>query len=74
MIQRKNIVANVWSGEACVEAACLMIILDEFPLNFIEKPGFVQFCIVNCYAKWIPHCGKVIAKNILCMYDANKIE
>ncbi|XP_062007668.1 uncharacterized protein LOC133724822 [Rosa rugosa] len=36
----KELVMVKWSQEACREAACKMIVMDELTFSFIERPGF----------------------------------
>lgn len=63
-----------WSKDACVEAATVMIVMDELPFSAIERPGFKHFCSV-AVPKWKPlPCRKVIVKNFLAMYASKKEE
>ncbi|KAL6138346.1 hypothetical protein ACLB2K_063629 [Fragaria x ananassa] len=63
-----------WSKDACVEAAIVMIVMDELPFSAIERPGFKHFCSV-AVPKWKPlPCRKVIVKNFLAMYASKKEE
>ncbi|XP_024164489.1 zinc finger BED domain-containing protein RICESLEEPER 2-like [Rosa chinensis] len=62
-----------WSQDNCIEAATHMIVVDELPFSFIEKPGFNYFCSVTVPLFKVP-CRGVIMKNFLRMYDAKKEE
>ncbi|KAK9931904.1 hypothetical protein M0R45_019158 [Rubus argutus] len=68
-----SVVMRSWTQENCVEAACVMIVMDELPFSFIEKPGFRYFCSVAVPRFNVP-CRKVIVKNFLRMYNAKKEE
>lgn len=68
-----NVVVRKWSEDACLDAACVMIVLDELPFSSIERPGFKHFCRV-AVPNWIPPCRKVVVKNFLRMYDTKKEE
>ncbi|XP_040374590.1 zinc finger BED domain-containing protein RICESLEEPER 1-like [Rosa chinensis] len=68
-----SLVSVNWSQDNYIEAATHMIVVDELPFRFIEKPGFNYFCSVVVPLFKVP-CRKVIMKNFLRMYDAKKEE
>ncbi|XP_024200447.1 uncharacterized protein LOC112203758 [Rosa chinensis] len=69
--QKSTLVSRQWSEEACLDAACVMIILDELPFSAIERPGFRHFCKV-AVPRWDVPCRKVGVKKFLRMYDTKK--
>ncbi|KAM5551467.1 hypothetical protein ABKV19_026350 [Rosa sericea] len=69
----KELVMVKWSQEACREAACKMIVMDELPFSFIERPGFRYFCSV-AVPRWDVPSRRVIVKLFLSMYKAARLE
>ncbi|XP_024177937.1 zinc finger BED domain-containing protein RICESLEEPER 4-like [Rosa chinensis] len=69
----KELVMQKWTQEACREAACKMIVMDELPFSFIERPGFRYFCRV-AVPRWDVPSRRVIVKQFLSMYKAAKVE
>ncbi|XP_040374592.1 zinc finger BED domain-containing protein RICESLEEPER 2-like [Rosa chinensis] len=69
----ENMVTRHWTQEACIQAATVMIVMDEMPFSSIERPGFKYFCKV-AIPKWKIPCRKVIVKIFLKMYQSKKEE
>ncbi|XP_062014352.1 zinc finger BED domain-containing protein RICESLEEPER 2-like [Rosa rugosa] len=68
-----TITARQWTQEGCIQAATVMIVMDEMPFSAIERPRFRYFCKV-AIPKWKVPCRKVIVKNFLKMYETKKEE
>ncbi|XP_024195526.1 zinc finger BED domain-containing protein RICESLEEPER 1-like [Rosa chinensis] len=68
-----SMVARHWTQEAGIQAATVMIVMDEMPFSAIERPGFRYFCKVTVPKFNVP-CRKVIVKNFLKMYELKKEE
>jgi hypothetical protein len=62
-----------WTQENCITAATEMIVMDELPFSFIERPGFRRFCSV-AIPKFLVPSRKVIVKTFLRMYQSKKEE
>ncbi|XP_061999376.1 zinc finger BED domain-containing protein RICESLEEPER 2-like [Rosa rugosa] len=69
----ESLVARQWTQEACIQAATVMIVMDEMPFSAIERPGFKYFYKV-AIPKWKIPCRKVIVKIFLKMYESKKEE
>ncbi|KAK9929235.1 hypothetical protein M0R45_026341 [Rubus argutus] len=62
-----------WTQENCITAVTEMIVMDELPFSFIERPGFRRFCSV-AIPKFLVPSWKVIVKTFLRMYQSKKEE
>ncbi|XP_061998870.1 zinc finger BED domain-containing protein RICESLEEPER 2-like [Rosa rugosa] len=66
-------VSKGWSQEACVQAACEMIVIDELPFSHIENEGFRWFCKVAIPRFEVPSRRKIV-RCFLEMYERKKEE
>ncbi|XP_062028733.1 zinc finger BED domain-containing protein RICESLEEPER 3-like [Rosa rugosa] len=62
-----------WSQEACVQAACEMIVIDELPFSHIENEGFRWFYKVAIPRFEVPSRRKIV-RTFLELYERNKEE
>lgn len=66
-----QLVAIGFNQDACRKATAKMIVLDELPFTFVERPGFTHFCEI-AVPKFVIPSRTTITKDIVQMYVNEK--